>query len=238
MKVAVEVSVTGLDQALRALALGADRVELCAWPECGGVTPSAGLVAQAYDQLTAPPRILLRPTPGGFRYGAMATRIAQSDLQLLHQRHPGCHIVTGALNAESMPDTEWMRAMRNMAPGCLFTFHRALDVASRFETACDRVLAMGVDRVLTSGGADNALAGAPAIARLVSRAPAHMIIAAAGKVNASNAVELVERTGVREIHFAATTSLPLAMRPGLDDDRLDEAKVEGVLEALAKAGLR
>ena len=59
---------------------------------------------------------------------------------------------------------------------------------------------MGVERVLTSGGAPTAWEGASTIAALVGRAHGTIRIIAGGGVRASNVTALVRATGVDEVH--------------------------------------
>lgn len=89
--------------------------------------------------------------------------------------------------------------------------------------------------------------GAGVIAQLVRQAGDRLLVAAAGGINAGNAVELIERTGAGEIHFAAQRprNAPVhavamsAANQGMNFDvEPDRAKIEGVMNALVKAGLR
>lgn len=100
---------------------------------------------------------------------------------------------------------------------------------------------------MTSGGAARAQDGAGVLRQLVDRAGAYCTIAAAGGINAENVVGIVERAGVREIHFAAQravpahgAAVPLSSAPadGAYTFVPDEAKIQAVMNALVKAGLR
>ena len=64
----------------------------------------------------------------------------------------------------------------------------------------DALLALGVDRVLTSGGAPTAAQGAGAIGALVRQAGAALTVMAGGGVRAHNVADLVRATGVAEVH--------------------------------------
>jgi copper homeostasis protein len=80
------------------------------------------------------------------------------------------------------------------------TFHRAIDAAGDLIDALDVLIAMGVARALTSGGAATALEGADAIARLVAVAGDALTIIAGGGARAHNVAEILRRTGVQEVH--------------------------------------
>ncbi len=61
-------------------------------------------------------------------------------------------------------------------------------------------MALGVDRVLTSGGASTAAEGAATLAALVARAGDAITIVAGGRVRAAGVAALVRETGVSEVH--------------------------------------
>jgi len=61
---------------------------------------------------------------------------------------------------------------------------------------------LGVDRVLTSGGARTAPEGAERIGWLVIQAERRIEILAGGGITAWNVARLVQETRVREVHFS------------------------------------
>ena len=63
---------------------------------------------------------------------------------------------------------------------------------------------LGVQRVLTSGGASTALVGAGAIARLSRQTGDGMKLIAGGGVRSPHVAELVEVSGVTEVHARPT----------------------------------
>ena len=66
--------------------------------------------------------------------------------------------------------------------------------------AIDSLVALGVTRVLSSGGAPTALEGANTLAAMVARAGEGLQIVAGGGVRGGNVAAVVRRTGVREVH--------------------------------------
>ena len=66
-RITLEVTVTTLDEAVRAVAAGADRLELCAVLDVGGVTPSMGVFLQTRERLPDTPILCARQaTPRRF----------------------------------------------------------------------------------------------------------------------------------------------------------------------------
>ena len=245
MAVAVEVCVTSLEEALVAQECGADSVELCVWLACGGITPSSGLVDAVRSALRIPVRVLVRPTPGGFVYADADMHALLTDAEILGGGAIG--LVTGALLADGSANTELMHAVKQVAPESEITFHRAIDHATKPMDVLDACIGIGIDRILTSGASTYAMDGATLLKQLVDRAGDRLVIAAAGGINGSNVVELIQRTGVPEVHFAAQRpkSAPVhavaisSTNQGVGFEvEPDRAKIEGVMNALVKAGLR
>jgi copper homeostasis protein len=245
MRVKVEVCVTSVPEAKAAEACGADGVELCTWLACGGVTPSSGLVDAVRGSVQLPVRVLVRPKPGGFVHEAAELHALLIDAEILGGGAIG--LVTGGLLANGNMDVELMRTVKKAAPESEITFHRAIDQARDPLAVLEACASIGAHRILTSGARTLAMDGAAMIGQLVQQAGERVMIAAAGGINPANVVELVERTGVTEVHFAA--QLPSANRAvgasmsstneGVSIETVpDRAKIEAVLNALVKAGLR
>ena len=83
--------------------------------------------------------------------------------------------------------------------------------------------------------------------QMVERAGEKLVIAAAGGIHAGNVVELVEKTGVTEVHFSAqkpkegkpSAAAMSSSHVGVNFEVVpDVEKIEGVMNALVKAGLR
>lgn len=80
------------------------------------------------------------------------------------------------------------------------TFHRAMDVAREPLQILDELIELGIERVLTSGQEETALAGSETIAALVERAAGRLVVMAGGGIDARNVKRVVCETGVREVH--------------------------------------
>ena len=250
MRVRVEVCITSVDEAMAAMNAGADSVEVCTWLAAGGLTPGPGLVSLVRERSKGTgtrSRLLVRPSPGGFRYTTDERQIILRDALLLAVADDTAGIVTGALRADGQADAELMDLVRATLNGRELTFHRAIDHAADMPAALEQCIGFGAARVLTSGGATRALDGAAMLKRLVEGAGERITIAAGAGINPGNVVELVERTGVREVHFSAQRPALLehagvamsAEHAGVNFAVVpDTAKIEGVMNALVKAGLR
>src|SRR5258705_1806337 len=192
MQILIEAAVESRDAALAAVEGGAHRIELCTDLANGGTTPDLNLLKA---QLPIPVFVLVRPRAGDFVYtdaehGTMLEQIARA-------RSGGAHgIVTGDLILDRTRDL--IAAARPLP----VTFHRAFDVFPDRSDALERLIELGVEPLLTSGGAPTAPEGADEIRRLVVQAKGRIEIMPGGGINPNNVARLLQQTGVREVHFS------------------------------------
>ena len=97
-------------------------------------------------------------------------------------------------------DTRGLRALAPVMRGVSVTFHRAFDEVAAPIEAMEELIALGVNRILTSGGALTARKGEAVLAELVSASGGRIGIIACGKVRARHAAALMAATGVTEVH--------------------------------------
>ncbi|MFD0507953.1 copper homeostasis protein CutC [Streptomyces chiangmaiensis] len=179
-RIRYEVCVDSAAGARVAQDAGAHRVELCSALFVGGVTPSAGLIEATVAAAPAiGVHVLIRPRGGDFIYDDDEIRIMVRDIETAAAL--GAHgTVIGALTAEGDIDTPTVRRMLTAAGGLSVTFHRAFDMARDQFAALKEVVALGVHRVLTSGGESTALEGAPRLAELIRAADNRVVIMPGG----------------------------------------------------------
>ena len=185
--------------ALAAAAGGADRIELCENTAEGGTTPSLGTLEAARRISGVRLHVMIRPRGGDFLYTDDEFRIMERDAALARQAGAD-GIVIGILRPDATVDVERCRRLVEVAGGINVTFHRAFDWAADPLRALEDVAATGCNRILTSGQAATALAGAARIAELVRAARGRVTLRAGGGVNERNVAEIVRLTGVTEVH--------------------------------------
>ncbi|MBX3462830.1 MAG: copper homeostasis protein CutC [Planctomycetes bacterium] len=242
----VEVAVDSVAGARAAAAAGAHRLELCGCLEAGGLTPSAGLFAAVRAAVALPVFAMLRPRPGDFVYDDDEFAVLGADLRRL--RAAGADgFVGGALRPDGEVDVDRVAELVALARPLPVTFHRAFDLVAEPARALEALVAAGAARVLTSGQAPTAVAGADAIARHVAAAAGRLIVVAGAGVRPENVRALVDGTGVREVHLSATAFRPSPMRCRRDEvdvapppapDRLARRTTDGAVVAAVLAALR
>ena len=202
MPILVEAAVESLAEARLAVAAGAQRLELCANLAVGGTTPDLGILNEVLQWATVPVQVLVRPRGGNFVYTGDELTALLRDIALV--REAGAHgIVTGALTSGGRIDLPATMQMLEAARPLRLTFHRAFDATPDHFRGLAELRELGVERVLTSGGAATAEAGIPVLAQLVTRAAGRIAIMAGGSVRANHARRIVEQTGVSELHLQA-----------------------------------
>ena len=239
----LEVAASSLASALAAQAGGAGRVELCGHLADGGVTPSYGLVAAARDRLRIPLYVLVRPRGGDFLYDDAEFDVMRRDIKACVRL--GCDgVVIGALDAGAAVDLAGCRVLMAAAGRLGVTFHRAFDATRDPARALEDVIALGCERVLTSGGCRGALDGAEHIAALVQRAAGRIRVMAGAGVRPQNVAELLARSRADEVHASARSLHMTGMRwrnERLEDlaadwQETDPAIVAALMAALAEPG--
>lgn len=200
MSITVEVCVGDGVGLAAAIAGGAHRIELCSALSVGGLTPSAGLLRLAHAS-PVPVYPMLRPRAGSFVYDADELDLIRRDIDAVADA--GLQgVVVGASKPSGELDVKGCETLISHAVDRRLgvTLHRAVDLTPDPVEAVDIAIALGAERILTSGGARTAPEGADTIAAMVERAAGRLSIMAGSGVSAANAAELVRRTGVGEVH--------------------------------------
>ncbi len=202
----VEICCNSCESAVAAKSGGAQRIELCRDLECGGLTPADEDIEYCARILGLRTHVLVRPRAGNFVY----THAEVEDILATVKRCGrlgAAAVVVGFLTADGLVDAELTRLAVEAAEGMEVTFHRAFDEARQDPLEALHVIAAcGCHRLLTSGQAPTALEGAEVVRRLVG-ATGVEILAGSG-VTPANVRELIEKTGVCEVHGSCKTTLP------------------------------
>ena len=186
---------------------------MCSALELDGLTPKPEDVQAAkaaFPDLTI--HVLIRPRAGDFCYSEEELVQMEKDVEkALDAGADG--IVIGCLTPEGDVDESAMerliRAARRSPDSSLrisITFHRAFDRCRRPFHALERIIALGCDRILTSGQERTAEEGAGLLRALRLQSKGRIGILPGGGVTPDNAARILSITGCQEIHSSASVS--------------------------------
>ncbi|NDV69425.1 copper homeostasis protein CutC [Dysgonomonas sp. 25] len=197
----LEVCANSIQSAIEAQKGGALRVELCDNLADGGTTPSLAQIETTRKSIDIQLYTIIRPRGGDFFYSAIEFEIMKRDAHLCGQA--GCDgIVIGILNPDGTIDKKRNKELIDIARqyNMGVTFHRAFDRTADLSGAMEDIIALGCERILTSGGKKTALEGKEVIKQLIEKAAGRISIMPGGGITENNIQELVEYTGLKEFH--------------------------------------
>ncbi|WP_215145304.1 copper homeostasis protein CutC [Exiguobacterium qingdaonense] len=194
----IEVIVTTLSEAIEAERLGADRLELIADMEGGGITPSFGTIRNVVEHVSIPVHVMIRPHTRSFHFNEDDVETMLADIGLC--RELGVNgIVFGALTQDGAIDERVLGEVIKHKGEMTLTFHRAFDASRDVFDAIDVLNEYPeVDILLTSGGAITALEGIDTLVELNERAEM-MLLPGAG-ITVKTLPLLKERLDVNMVH--------------------------------------
>lgn len=187
---------------------GADRVELCSALALGGLTPTPGLIALA-ARAPLPVMAMIRPRAGGFDWSATEVEAMEAEIAAISAAGLA-GVVLGATRTAPdgtvTLDLPVMERLMQAARGLDVTLHRCIDLMQDPLTAIDQSAALGVSRILSSGGAATAPEGADRLAAMMAHAGDRITIMPGAGVSAATLPGLLARLAPAEVH--ASASLP------------------------------
>lgn len=197
----VEVCCGSYYDAKQAFLGGADRVELNSALHLGGLTPSVAnlILSKRYTSLKV--IAMVRPRAGGFCYNEEDFQAMEMDTLLMLENGAdgiafGCLTEDGELDIEKNKKLIHMIKQKKKEA----VFHRAFDCVKDPYKAIETLIELGVNRVLTSGLQAKAVDGKDLLKDLQEKYGHKIQILAGSGLNADNAKEFLEYTGIQQIH--------------------------------------
>ncbi|OAS16303.1 copper homeostasis protein CutC [Paenibacillus oryzisoli] len=223
----LEVIATTLQDAIRAEAGGADRIELVADLQQGGLTPDVELLKRIRASVQIPVHVMIRPHARSFHMSEADIATMLGSIQSM-ERAGASALVLGVLT----PDQRIERHHLNMllaATSLPVTFHRAFDEIQEQEQALSMLLSYKqIHSVLTSGGASSALHAVEQIRRLTNfTRGTHVNILPGGGLTLDSLVSFVQATEVQSVHLGTAVR-----EHGNVSGAVEEAKVRQARSSL------
>jgi copper homeostasis protein len=203
----LEICVFNIATAIAAANAGADRLELCENYANGGTTPSYGYLKSVREKVSIPVFPMIRPRGGDYFHSADEIAIIKKDI-LLCKELGFDGVVFGLLNQDGSIDKDNTARLVEAAYPLEVTFHRAFDRCKDSLDALETLIEAGCTRLLTSGQVPKVTDGLSLVKQLVDQAGDRIIILPGSGLNSSNVKNIIESTGVREVHTSARIRIP------------------------------
>lgn len=197
----LEACVGNINQAIHAVNLGANRLEICENLRVGGTTPSYGTLQTAKDLLEDTDIVaMIRPRGGDFVYSDLEMVVMEKDIQMCKNLRIEA-VAIGILNEYHEIDYENVYRMVKFAGFLNVVFHKAIDMVEKPYKEIRKLADVGITRILTSGGEKRAVDGVDIINRMVDEGDKYGIeIVVAGGVTKQNLSILKNETIANSFH--------------------------------------
>lgn len=197
----IEICCGSYEDALAAYRGGAKRIELNSALHLGGLTPSVGSLRLVKQNTDLKVIAMVRPRGAGFCYSEADFETMKMDAEILMENGAD-GIAFGCLDESGNIHIEQTKEIINIIKKYQgeVVFHRAFDCVKDPFESMEKLIALGVDRVLTSGLKAKAMDGVDLIAKLQRAYGDKIEILAGSGINASNAMEIMEKTGIHQVH--------------------------------------
>lgn len=201
MEKIVEICCGGYEDVLAAYRGGAKRIELNSALYLGGLTPSLAALILTKRNTDLKVIAMVRPRGAGFCYSDADFEVMEADAELL-LKNGADGIAFGCLNERGEIEKNQVRRMTSLIKRYQgeAVFHRAFDCVQEPFQAIEILIKIGIDRILTSGGKEKATEGVELLEKLQKTYGERIELLAGSGINAGNAKELMEQTGICQVH--------------------------------------
>lgn len=201
MKKIVEICCGSYEDAWNAYQGGANRVELNSALHLGGLTPSLASLILTKQKTDLKVITMIRPRGAGFHYTDKEFEVMKADARIMMENQAD-GIAFGCLDEEgnvNIPQTKEIIDIVKEYQGEV-VFHRAFDCVKNPYETIEKLIELGVDRILTSGLETKAMEGKELIKELQEKYGSQIEILAGSGINAENAKEMMAYTGITQVH--------------------------------------
>ena len=221
--ITVEICTGSLSDVMAAVSVReTDRIELNCALELGGLTPSLSTLKQAVRLTDKPVIAMVRPRGAGFVYNRAEKHTMYEDA-LIFLENGAAGIVFGSLDEDQTVDEDFTAEMVRLihSYGKQAVFHKAFDETPDLSAACETLIRLGIDRILTSGGRPDVSSGSAMISHLLSVYGGRIEILPGGGVSEKNIREVLRTTGAKQIHMSAKVAVTQSgTYPAVSADRI------------------
>ena len=201
MKRIIEICCGSYEDALAAYKGNADRIELNSALFLGGLTPSVSSLVLTKKNTDLKVIVMIRNRGAGFNYNNIEFEVMMNDAKIMLENDAD-GIAFGFLDEDKEIDVNKTKQMVELIHSYnkKAVFHRAFDCTNDPYASIEKLIELKVDRILTSGKKSKAVEGKELLKNLQEKYGEDIEILAGSGVNASNGKQLLEYTGLNQIH--------------------------------------
>ena len=195
-----EVCVDNIKDALRAVDLGANRIEYCSKLSEEGLTPDIEDVKYLLKNINIPLRIMIRPHSKSFNYSETDISTMLRDISTFKKIDID-GIVIGCLNKDDEIDLKKINLLIEKARPLKVIFHKAIDITSDpLKSLKNLIKYSNINGVLTSGGFKKAEDGVKLLKKMLDICPINFELIIAGKITSENINKINQKLSAKFYH--------------------------------------
>lgn len=195
-----EVCVDNIKDAMRAVDLGANRIEYCSKLSEEGLTPNIEDVKYLLKNINIPLRIMIRPHSKSFNYSETDISIMLRDISTFKKIDID-GIVIGCLNKDDEIDLKKINLLIEKARPLKVIFHKAIDITSDpLKSLKNLIKYSNINGVLTSGGFKKAEDGVKLLKKMLDICPINFELIIAGKITSENINKINQKLSAKFYH--------------------------------------
>ena len=195
-----EVCVDNVKDAMRAVDLGANRIEYCSKLSEEGLTPDIEDVKYLLKNINIPLRIMIRPHSKSYNYSEQDISTILRDISTFKKIDID-GIVIGCLNNDDEIDLKKVNLLTEKARPLKVIFHKAIDITSNpLKSLKNLIKNSNVDGVLTSGGFKKAEDGVKLLKKMLDICPINFELIIAGKITSKNINKINQKLSAKFYH--------------------------------------
>ena len=195
-----EVCVDNIKDAMRAVDLGANRIEYCSKLNEEGLTPNIEDVKYLLKNINIPLRIMIRPHSKSFNYSETDISIMLKDISTFKKIDID-GIVIGCLNKDDEIDLKKINLLIEKARPLKVIFHKAIDITSDpLKSLKNLIKYSNINGVLTSGGFKKAEDGIKLLKKMLDICPINFELIIAGKITSENINKINQKLSAKFYH--------------------------------------
>ena len=195
-----EVCVDNIKDAMRAVDLGANRIEYCSKLNEEGLTPNVEDVKYLLKNINIPIRVMIRPHSKSFNYSETDISVILRDISTFKKIDID-GIVIGCLNKDDEIDLKKINLFIEKARPLKVIFHKAIDITSDpLKSLKNLIKYSNINGVLTSGGFKKAEDGIKLLKKMLDICPINFELIIAGKITSENINKINQKLSAKFYH--------------------------------------